>query len=87
MSSPPPEASPYTAAAIAEWMREEIASLLDAEPDAIDLETPFLDLGLDSVTGLELMMELEAWLRGPIPPTLLGEHDTIRRAAQALARP
>ena len=68
------------------WMQRKVAYILGVYPDEIDIEGGFLDLGLDSVTGLELTTELEDWVGSPIAPTFLGEHDSIRAVARALGR-
>ena len=54
--------------------------------DGIDLATPLMYLGLDSIQAVELSGELEALVGRELPPTLLFEHPTIEALARAVAQ-
>lgn len=79
-----PDASP-DGAAIAAWLVAWIAAQTGRPADAIDLDDPFADHGVDSVTGVQLVADLEQWLARPVSPSLVWEHPTIARAAARLA--
>ncbi|MFJ4922357.1 SDR family NAD(P)-dependent oxidoreductase [Streptomyces sp. NPDC088725] len=62
-----------------------VASVLHAEdPEQLDLTTPFLGLGLDSLMAMELRSGLEAALRVPLPATLTFDHPSPQHVAEFL---
>ena len=64
------------------WLRSHVATVAGIYADEVDLETPFTDLGLDSVTGLELLGALGDWLGGDeLAPTVIIRHNSIKRLA------
>ncbi|MFJ2264540.1 type I polyketide synthase, partial [Streptomyces sp. NPDC087844] len=64
-------------------VREQIATVLaHPDPDTLDLTRPFLDLGVDSLTALELRNRLNTATDLTLPATLVFDHPT----PQALAR-
>jgi acyl carrier protein len=69
---------------IESWLRTHIAEILGVYLDEVDPETSFPDLGMDSVSALDVTGALENWLGSAIPPTLLTKHDTIRKLATHL---
>jgi acyl carrier protein len=75
-----------TAPEIETWMRKEIARALGIYANEIDVELPFEEIGLDSVTSLEVTGALEDWLQTSLSPRTFTEHRTIRKLAAHLAR-
>ena len=73
------------ARSIIAWMVAKIAERTEAAPHEIDVTHPFASLGLDSVSALQLVADLEQWLGQDISPTLLYEHTNIAALAEHLA--
>lgn len=57
MSADP--ATPLDRAAVAALVREQLAEILEKDPDAIAGDAPFADLGADSLALIELVEALE----------------------------
>ena len=66
-----------------EYFRDRVAAVLDLAPDRVDLERPLLNLGLDSLTAMELKIEIDAFLGVPLPLSVLLESGGIRALAQS----
>ncbi|WP_230859620.1 non-ribosomal peptide synthetase/type I polyketide synthase [Actinoplanes aureus] len=66
-------------------VRELLAEPLDREPGTIGPDEPFLALGLDSLTAVDLVKELESRLGRTLSTTLFFEHRTIGELAGHLA--
>ncbi|MEU6547782.1 amino acid adenylation domain-containing protein [Streptomyces sp. NPDC046859] len=58
-------------------VRRLLAEALHREPRDIGDDDPFLGLGLDSLTAVDLARRLESELGRPLPATLLFEHRTV----------
>lgn len=67
-----------------ELVTEVIANLLERSPADIDIDTPFLDIGLDSVLAVTGVNKLESKTGLKLPPTLLFDSPTVRQLAEAL---
>ncbi|OKJ99929.1 hybrid non-ribosomal peptide synthetase/type I polyketide synthase [Streptomyces sp. CB02400] len=65
-------------------LRELLARSLDVPPAAVDDDTPFLTLGLDSLGAVDLVKRLERKLGRSLPTTLFFEHRTVRELAAHL---
>lgn len=65
-------------------LRELLARSLDVPPAAVDEDTPFLTLGLDSLGAVDLVKRLERKLGRDLPTTLFFEHRTVRELAAHL---
>lgn len=68
------------------WLVSRTAHLLGVPVEAVDPDAPLFELGLDSVTAVELTEELRQRLEVAVPDTLLYEHPSPRAALQWLAR-
>ncbi len=78
-------AAPDDRPALAEAKVRELAGrVLRLEPAAIDRETPFKALGLDSLMGLELRNRLEAAFGLKLSPTLLWTYGSTRALSEVL---
>jgi phthiocerol/phenolphthiocerol synthesis type-I polyketide synthase C len=66
-------------------VRELAARVMRLDPKAIENDTPFKSLGLDSLTGLELRNRLEATLGLRLSPTLLWTYGNVRDLSGVLA--
>jgi NADPH:quinone reductase-like Zn-dependent oxidoreductase/acyl carrier protein len=78
-------ASPSEQAGLLEqFLRNETAQVLRLDPTRLDAHTPFKDLGIDSLMGLELRNRLEAGLGLTLSATLLWTHSTLAALADHL---
>ncbi|MFE9848750.1 SDR family NAD(P)-dependent oxidoreductase [Streptomyces sp. NPDC005576] len=77
--------APEQLAEIGALVLTSVASVLHAEdPGQLDLATPFLGLGLDSLMALELRSALEKLLRVPLPASLTFDHPSPQHVAEFL---
>ena len=67
------------------WLRENIANRLGVTPQAIDVQQPFINYGLDSVEAVRLTADLEDWLDCRLSPTLAYDYPNIATLAHYLA--
>ncbi|CAL9352996.1 D-alanine--D-alanyl carrier protein ligase [Streptomyces sp. enrichment culture] len=65
-------------------LRELLAQSLGIPASAVDDDTPFLTLGLDSLGAVDLVRRLERKLGRDMPATLFFEHRTVRELAAHL---
>lgn len=72
------------AEALARWMREEIALLLEVAVERVPLDLPFDRFGLDSVAVVKLTASLAEHLGRDLDPVLFYEHPTIRELSEVL---
>ncbi|MEZ3180693.1 amino acid adenylation domain-containing protein [Streptomyces pimonensis] len=75
---------PPASSGTASVLRELLARALDVPPTAVDDDTPFLSLGLDSLGAVDLVKRLERKLGRSLPTTLFFEHRTVRELAAHL---
>ena len=67
---------------IRDWIVARVASELSVKPAEIEVDAPFSRYGLDSIAAVNLVSDLETWLKVELSPTLPYEYPT----ATALAR-
>jgi acyl transferase domain-containing protein/acyl-CoA synthetase (AMP-forming)/AMP-acid ligase II len=77
----------YTADAITQWLREQIARVQRVSIDTIQPTDTFADCGLDSLAAVALTGELQTWLECSLTPTVIYDYPTIGQLAQHLAAP
>ncbi|MGA4858486.1 type I polyketide synthase [Streptomyces koyangensis] len=65
------------AARMTDHVSGAVAALLGEEPGGLDTETPFIELGLDSLLGLRLRSRLNQDLAVRLTPTYSFDHPTI----------
>jgi len=73
-----------TESEIQNWLRIRIAELVETLPEAIDVDRPLADFGLDSVQIAGLSGDLEIALGRPVPETAAWEHPTVGRLSAFL---
>jgi acyl transferase domain-containing protein/acyl carrier protein len=71
-------------AALTNAIRQQIARILGASTDDIGMDQGFFELGMDSLTSVELRNFLQTALGSQIPLTLTFDYPTIERLAQHL---
>ncbi|WP_043220806.1 phosphopantetheine-binding protein, partial [Burkholderia gladioli] len=90
--SPVPDATPAAeAASVADLgdlqreLAEELGEMLMLDGAAIDADTPFIDLGLDSITGVEWVRKINSRHGLSLTAMQMYEHPTLRALAKLLA--
>jgi acyl carrier protein len=76
---------PLTAAAIQEWMLTHLAEHTDYELDEIDPTVTFDNFGLDSVTAMVMVTEVEKFLGFEVSPMVLWQYPTLETLSARLA--
>jgi amino acid adenylation domain-containing protein/thioester reductase-like protein len=74
-----------SASELANWMVGHIATQLHISAEQIDIHTPFVDYGLDSVQAVSIAGEIETRLGRSLSPTLLWDYPTIAALSVHLA--
>ncbi len=69
---------------LAEWLKGEVARILRQPPTRITPDVALPQLGLDSLTGIELRNRLQSDLGLSLPATLVWRYPTIARLADHL---
>jgi acyl-CoA synthetase (AMP-forming)/AMP-acid ligase II/acyl carrier protein len=73
-------------AEIRAWLTDWLVDRENVPADAIDLNRPFAEYGLSSLSALELSRELEDWLDVPLTPVVAWKYPTPAMLARYLAR-
>ena len=71
--------------ALVDTLRAMLAQELFLQPNEIDEDTPFIDLGLDSITGVTWVRRINAEYGVDIEATQVYSHPTLRRLATLVA--
>jgi NAD(P)-dependent dehydrogenase (short-subunit alcohol dehydrogenase family)/acyl carrier protein len=71
--------------AVESFLKEQIGRVLRQSPSRIDEKTPFRNLGLDSLMGLELRNRLDSELSLQLPATVVWNYPTVKSLALHLA--
>jgi acyl carrier protein len=69
---------------IEHWIVTRLCECAGLDPQDIDIELPCTAYGLDSLTGVSLVGDLELWLNVRLSPTLLWDMPSIDRLVQHL---
>ena len=64
------------------WLAERIAKQVGCPLESIDIESPFAEFGLDSVSAVMIAGELEEHAGRPLPPTLFYDAPNIAEVAR-----
>ncbi len=67
------------------WLVNSLAAELEINPNEIDIKSSFNRYGLDSLAAVNLVSQLEEWLKIDLPPTLPYEYPTIELLAEFLS--
>jgi len=70
---------------VEDLLLEELAAFLEIDPEYIDPEANFADIGVDSIMASELLGQLQEQSRIELSPTLLFEATNVTTLAEALA--
>jgi acyl carrier protein len=68
------------------WLTDWLVDRENVPAESIDLNRPFAEYGLSSLTALELTRELEEWLNVRLTPVVAWRHPTPAMLARYLAR-
>ncbi|MBM4070610.1 MAG: AMP-binding protein [Planctomycetes bacterium] len=74
------------AAAIQAWLVQQIAQRLNLPLNEVDPQTYFPSFGMDSLTAMMLVGDLEEWLGRALIPTLMYDYPSIVALAEHLAQ-
>ena len=74
-----------TATEIQDWLISYLLKLPEIEPDKVEVDIPFDQLGLDSSEAVVLTGDLADWLGLQLDPDLLFDYPTTETLAQHLA--
>ncbi|WP_218014514.1 acyl carrier protein [Mycolicibacterium palauense] len=66
------------------WLIDTVAGHLHLPPDAVGVDTPLADLGIDSVTALALCADLRREKGFDVDTTIVWDHPTIEDIAAHL---
>ncbi len=72
--------------AIQAWFISYLADLLEIEPAQIDIRKSFDSYGLDSVSAITVVGDLEDWLGYTVPSEIIYEYPSIEVLSQHLAQ-
>jgi acyl carrier protein len=76
---------PKTSAEVLAWLRNHIGMLLNVPADSIDPHCDLNALGLDSVSGVNMVGELEDWFGYQLEPAQLSGCVTLNDLAHAVS--
>ncbi|NTX34336.1 SDR family NAD(P)-dependent oxidoreductase [Myxococcus sp. CA033] len=66
------------------YLREQLGRILRMEPARIEADQPFGDVGMDSLTGLELRNRIESGLKLTLSATLVYAYPTVQALTEYL---
>jgi acyl carrier protein len=69
---------------IEQFISSKIASTLKINPAEIDVLQPFEAYGIDSITAVRMVGELEDFLDVELPTSLLWDYDSIHKLSEHL---
>ncbi len=70
---------------VAAWLRQWIAKRLGSDSTAIAMDSPFAEMGLDSITAVELTQQLQQALHVSVAPTATWDFPNIAALAAHVA--
>jgi acyl carrier protein len=70
---------------IQSWLTTQLAEHLGLAPEDIDVRKPCTEYGVDSMVGVFLAGDLEAWLGVQLSPTVLWDYPTTEALSHFLA--
>ncbi|MCP3821625.1 SDR family NAD(P)-dependent oxidoreductase [Streptomyces sp. A3M-1-3] len=82
-----PQLAPHTEQSLRRWLTDWLAAKLDIAPAEVGPTQPFQDLGLGSLSVVQLSGELEELLDREVPPTVVYRAPTVAALARHLIDP
>jgi acyl carrier protein len=82
--APPHHADASEYQQLVDWLTTKVAGYLNVPPDAIDVETPLADCGIDSVLAMALCVDLESEKGFAVETTIVWDYVTIGAIAAHL---
>ena len=76
-----------TAKEIESWLKQRIAAQMRVPALEVQVNKPFMELGMGSLDAVEVATDLEAWLQRELSPTAIFNHPNIVSLATWLANP
>jgi acyl carrier protein len=70
---------------IQSWLITNISSVVEVDPQTIDIRKPLEYYGMDSMQAMHLSGDLEDWLGRQLSPTVVWDYPTIELLARHLA--
>ncbi len=67
------------------WLAEWLVARAGVEPNQVEIDRPFADYGLDSMTAVELSGELEDWTGIELTPIVAWNHPTIEKMSEFIS--
>lgn len=83
-SDPTPNDRQSMVAEVEGWMTSWLTVRAGVEASEVDLEKPFADYGLDSMTAVEMSGEIEDWSGIALTPVIAWNHPTVGRLSEFL---
>ncbi len=83
-AQPTPRDRPAMIAEVEAWMVAWLTARAGVNPSEVDLEKPFSDYGLDSITAVEMSGEIEDWSGIAVTPVIAWNHPTVARLSEFL---
>jgi len=71
-----------TTAQLQYWLKEKLATEIGVETDSVNLDTPFTQINLDSLSMVSLAYDLETYTGVVIDPTVFSEFDTPNKLVE-----
>jgi acyl carrier protein len=69
---------------LADWLTMKVAGYLNVPPDTIDIDTPLADCGIDSLSAMQLCVDLECEKGFAVETTIVWDYVTIGAIAAHL---
>ena len=70
---------------VQEWLVKWLQDNADIPLDSIDIDKPFADYYLDSLTSVELSYDLEEWSEKELTATVVWNYPTINKMSEYLS--
>jgi len=70
---------------VQEWIVQWLVDVAEVSRESIELDKPFADYRLDSLTAVEFSGDIEEWLDITVTATVLWNHPTLRHMTIYLA--
>ena len=81
-----PEKEFPTEEEIKAWLVSNISSLIEIEPELIDIQTPLENYGIDSMQAMNLSGDMQEWLGRQLATAVVWEYPTIELLARHLTQ-